>query len=192
MIRPEGASSQGRRGFPRIRPRTGLSTVPDLSQAIVKEDTRRDSRRLTAMAFVVAAHSFLPPGCRRSVPTRQLASTNPPTYYVLSSSQDIPSRPPRRRAARWWIFEAPADRSSRPSRPVDRSGGVAADHRPVAVHGDNGKTYTTDPQYATSQGTSWSGFTRETTSAVTGQPVEDLGFAFKNGLNAGNANSSSP
>lgn len=140
------------------------------------------SRRRTVMAFVVAASVVLAAGVTPVRADALSSSTNPPYYYVLTSSQAIPASASSA-SGPLVVFEAPPN-SIVPG-PVDPSTGqatspVTPDPSPYVA--TDGKTYTTDPQYTTSQDVFV--FTRETTSALTGQPVEDLGFAFKNGLAA--------
>ncbi len=100
--------------------------------------------------------------------------------YVLLSSQAIPASTSQA-SGPLVVFDAPAN-SIVPG-PADSSGNATSPVTPIATTftATDGKTYTTDPQYTTSQNVFV--FTRETTS-TTGQPVEELGFAFKNGLSA--------
>lgn len=103
--------------------------------------------------------------------------------YVLTTTQDLPSSADKG-SGPLVIYEAPAGSIVAPMDPTTfrTSSPVTPVTAPYVA--PDGKTYATDPLYTTSKDVFV--FTRPTVSAD-GTPVEELGFAFRNGLSHNSA-----
>lgn len=111
------------------------------------------------------------------------ASPASPYEYVLTTTQDIPASTGTG-SGPLVVFEAPPGSIVPPVDP--KTGNQQSPVTPVTTPylAADGKTYTTDPMYTTSKDVFV--FTRPTVSAG-GQPVDELGFAFRNGLSHNSA-----